>query len=118
MAVAFAVLPLRIFTYTLVDNNPRALVLLQSLDGIGAGIYGVTVIALAADLTRGRGRFNALTGLFATALAIGAVAGPLISGFLLQHLGFKPAFYAFAMLATVGALVFVSLVAETTKTAH
>jgi MFS family permease len=68
MAIAFWVLPLRIFSYTLV-HTPQAVVWLQSLDGIGAGIYGVVVVALAADLTLGKGHFNSLMGLFATALA-------------------------------------------------
>jgi MFS family permease len=112
MAIAFWFLPLRIFTYTLVAS-PKAVVWLQGLDGIAAGIYGVIVIALAADLTRGRGRFNALAGIFATALAFGGVVGPLISGVLLQWFGFKCTFYAFAGLATIGAVIFTSLVPET-----
>jgi sugar phosphate permease len=112
MAIAFWVLPLRIFSYTFV-HTPRAVVWLQSLDGIGAGIYGVVVVALAADLTRGKGHFNALMGLFATALAIGGVAGPLISGVLIQHLGFRLTFYAFAALAALGAIVFTIFVPET-----
>jgi len=112
MAVAFWALPLRIFSYTLV-SSPKAVVWLQGLDGLGAGIYGVVVIALAADLTKGKGRFNTLAGLFATALAVGGVAGPLISGFLVQHLGFRMTFYAFAILALVGAMVFSFFVPET-----
>jgi MFS family permease len=112
MAVAFWVLPLRIFSYSLV-RTPSAVVYLQALDGIGAGIYGVAVVALAADLTRGKGRFNTLMGVFATALAIGGVAGPLLSGFLIQRLGFHITFYAFAVLAALGAMVFTLLVPET-----
>ena len=112
MAIAFWVLPLRIFSYSLV-HTPQAVVWLQSLDGIGAGIYGVVVVALAADLTRGKGHFNSLMGLFATALAIGGVAGPLISGFFIQHLGFQETFYAFAALAAFGAIVFTIFVPET-----
>jgi MFS family permease len=112
MAVAFWALPLRIFSYTLV-SNPKAVVALQGLDGVGAGIYGVVVIALAADLTKGKGRFNSLVGLFATALAVGGVAGPMVSGFLVQHLGFRMTFYTFAILAVVGALVFSVFVPET-----
>lgn len=38
-------------------------------------------------------------GLFATALAIGGVFGPLLSGFAIQHLGFRLTFSAFAGLA-------------------
>ena len=112
MAIAFWILPLRIFTYTLV-TSPKAVVWLQGLDGVGAGIYGVVVIALAADLTRGKGKFNTLAGLFATALAIGGVVGPLISGFLVQHLGFKMTFYAFTVLALAGAILFTLFVPET-----
>jgi MFS family permease len=112
MAVAFLVLPLRILSYTFV-SKPSAIVWLQGLDGVGAGIYGVAVVAIAADLTRGKGRFNTLMGLFATALAIGGVAGPLISGVLVQHLGFRATFYVFAVLAAFGAGVFLLTVPET-----
>ncbi len=112
MAIAFLVLPLRIFSYSLV-SNPRAIVWLQGLDGVGAGIYGVAVVAMSADLTRQSGRFNTLMGVFATALAAGGVLGPLISGFLVQHLGFHATFYSFAVMAALGAAWFLSLVPET-----
>lgn len=112
MTVAFWVLPLRILSYSFV-TRPAAVVYLQGLDGIGAGIYGVAIVAMAADLTRGKGRFNTLMGVFATALAVGGVAGPLLSGLLIQHLGFGITFYTFAGLATLGAAVFTLLVPET-----
>jgi MFS family permease len=114
LAIAFWVLPLRILSYTLV-SHPSALVYLQGLDGLGAGIYGVAVVAVSADLTRGKGGFNTLMGLFATALAIGGVAGPLVSGLLVEHLGFRFTFYAFAVLAAVGALVLTKFVPETMR---
>lgn len=112
LAIAFWVLPLRILSYILA-RDPRGIVWLQTLDGIGGGIYGVVVISLAADLTRGRGKFNALSGLFATALAIGGVAGPVISGLVVQHWGFKATFLVFAGLALLGAGVFTINVPET-----
>jgi MFS family permease len=112
MAIAFWVLPVRIASYALV-STPSALVYLQALDGVGAGIYGVAVVALSADLTRGQGGFNTLMGLFATALAIGGVIGPVLTGLLVQHLGFKTTFYAFAALAGLGAAVFTRFVPET-----
>ncbi len=112
MAIAFWVLPVRIASYALV-TTPSALVYLQGLDGVGAGIYGVAVVSLSADLTRGKGGFNTLMGLFATALAIGGVIGPVLSGQLVQHLGFKTTFYAFAALAGLGAAVFTAFVPET-----
>ena len=112
LAIAFWILPLRILSYILA-REATAVVWLQCLDGIGAGIYGVVVISLAADLTRGRGRFNTLTGLFATALATGGVVGPVLSGFLIQHAGFRTTFLIFAALALAAAAVFTLFVPET-----
>jgi len=114
LAIAFWVLPLRIFTYSLA-TTPSAVVWLQALDGIGAGIYGVAVAAVSADLTKGKGGFNTLMGLFATAVAVGGVAGPLVSGVCVQHLGFRVTFYAFAALAGLGAAVFSWLVPDTAR---
>lgn len=112
IAIAFWVLPVRIASYSLA-HSPSAVVWLQSLDGIGAGIYGVAVAALSADLTRGKGGFNTLMGLFATALTLGGVIGPLVSGVLTQHLGFQFTFFIFAGLATVGAVIFTQCIPET-----
>ena len=94
MAIAFLVLPLRILSYAFVNS-------------------AAAVVAIAADLTRGKGHFNTLMGLLATAVAIGGVAGPLISGALLQYLGFHITFYAFALLAAIAAGIFLISVPET-----
>ncbi len=89
------------------------LVALQALDGIGAGIYGVAIVAMCADLTRGKGGFNSLQGLIATALSVGGVLGPLVAGFLVQQLGFNVAFYVFAGIAAVAAGLFLGFMPET-----
>jgi MFS family permease len=112
MAVAFWVLPFRIASYTLA-HSPHMVVFLQALDGIGAGIYGVVIVAFAADLTRGKGQFNSLLGIFATAQAIGGVVGPIVSGLVLQHFGFNMTFIGFASLALLAAVIFQSLVPST-----
>jgi MFS family permease len=109
MSIAFWALPLRILSYTLA-HNPHMVVFLQALDGIGAGIYGVVIVVFAADLTRGKGQFNCLLGIFATAQAIGGVVGPVLSGVILQHLGFRVTFFAFALLALAAAAIFQLLV--------
>lgn len=112
LAIAFLVLPLRILLYSF-THSPRALVALQCFDGIGAGIYGVAIVAICADVTKGKGRFNTLMGLIATALSLGGVLGPLIGGNIVQHFGFASAFRAFAALAAVGAAAFLFLMPET-----
>jgi len=55
--VAFAVLIVCGLAYT-VSPNPYWIVGVQLLDGIGAGIFGVLWVIVAADLTRGTGRYN------------------------------------------------------------
>jgi MFS family permease len=111
-AIGFLVLPVRIVLYAFTDS-PWGLVALQTLDGIGAGIYGVVIVAICADMTRGTGRFNALQGLSATAVGIGGVIGPTLAGLVVQHYGFAEAFYLLAALAAVGAVVFVVFMPET-----
>lgn len=111
-AIGFIALPLRILLYTL-TSNPWALVALQAFDGIGAGIYGVVIVAMCADLTKGKGGFNALSGLIATALAIGGVIGPLGAGFLAEHLGYNGFFLVFAGIAAVAAGLFLTMMPET-----
>jgi MFS family permease len=111
-AVGFAALPVRILLYSL-TSDPWVLVVLQVLDGVGAGIYGVVVAVVCADLTRGRGGFNALQGVLATALAVGGVLGPVVAGPVVQHLGFAAAFRAFALVAAVAAAVFLAGMPET-----
>ncbi len=112
MAIAFWVLPFRILSYIFV-HSPKALVGLQALDGIGAGIYGVVIALFCADLAEDKGGFNTLMGLFATALAVGGVAGPLCTGVLIQHFGFRMTFLVFAIIAAAGALWFTFMMPET-----
>ena len=102
-AIGFLALPVRIFLYSL-TQDPWVLVALQALDGIGAGIYGVVIVAMCADLTQGQGRLQRPSGMIATALAIGGVIGPLGAGFLAEHLGYNGVFYVFAGIAAVAAV--------------
>jgi MFS family permease len=111
-AIGFLVLPVRIGLYA-VARTPEMLIALQTLDGIGAGIYGVVIVAVCADLTRGKGGFNALSGMIATALSVGGVLGPVCTGVLTQYLGYPAAFGTFAAVAAAGAVLFVGFMPET-----
>ena len=110
--IGFVALPLRIFLYSL-TQDPWGIVALQTLDGLGAGVYGVVIVAICADLTKGKGGFNALSGMIATALAVGGVIGPLGAGFLADNLGYNNFFYVFAGIATIAAALFLALMPET-----
>jgi MFS family permease len=62
LITAFAFLALR-NGLTVVSHNPWYLISLQALDGVAAGIYGVLLTLITADLARGTGRFNFLQGI-------------------------------------------------------
>ena len=111
-AIGFVALPLRIALYAFA-NTPNQLIAIQTLDGIGAGIYGVAVVAMTADLTRRQGGFNSLSGLIATALSVGGVIGPLMTGAITQYLGYRTAFGVFALIATAAAALFLVKMPET-----
>jgi len=113
-AIGFAVLPLRIGLYALA-GSPEMLIALQTLDGIGAGIYGVAVVAMCADLTKGKDCFNTLAGVLATALCIGGVLGPIGTGLLAQYLSYPVAFGVFALIAAVAAVLFIGFMPETRR---
>jgi MFS family permease len=79
LLVAFAVLPLRGLLYTLSDA-PAWLIGVQLLDGIGAGVLGVMVPLVVADLTRGTGRYNLSLGGVAMVCGVGAALSNAVAG--------------------------------------
>ena len=111
--IGFAVLPVRGLLYTLTDD-PRWLVAIQLLDGIGAGIFGVVGILVIADLTRGTGRFNLMQGTLATATGIGASASNFLTGVIVSRFGFNAGFFVLAAIAGA-ALTFFGLAMPETR---
>jgi MFS family permease len=102
LLIAFGVLPIRAILYTLTDNTV-ALVAIQLLDGIGAGIFGVVSVLVIADLTQGSGRFNLTLGAINTAVGIGAALSQAIAGSIVHHWNFN---VGFLFLAAVAATAF------------
>lgn len=114
MAIAFLLLPVRIFLYILA-STPVAVLAITAMDGIIAGVFGVMAILLSNDLSKGQRGFNSLLGLFATMPAIGAMTGSLIQGYLTEHYGFSLTFSFFGFVALAAALFFLFTVRETKK---
>jgi hypothetical protein len=54
---AFGALCARGLLYT-VAHSPAALIAVQCMDGLGAGVFGVVATLIIADLTKGTGRFK------------------------------------------------------------
>jgi MFS family permease len=114
--VGFLILPIRGALYTLSDN-PYWLVGVQTLDGIGAGIFGVLFPLVVADLTRGTGRFNVSQGAITTAIGIGAALSTSFAGIIVVKAGYSSAFLFLAAVATAALAVFWLAMPETLESA-
>ncbi len=110
--VGFAVLPVRGLLYLLADS-PAALLALQVLDGIGAGIFGVMLTLMIGDLTRGSGRFNFALGLGAACVGLGAALSNLLAGSIAHAAGYGSAFVVLAAIAAAALALFALAMPET-----
>ncbi len=110
--IGFAVLALRGFLYTR-GRNPYYLLSVQGLDGVGAAIFGVLWVLIAADLARGTGKFNVLQGSIQACLGLGAFLSNFIAGFVVKSLGYNAGFVMLAAIACAGLLVFTLKMPET-----
>ena len=108
----FAALALRGVLYTL-SHHPAALIAVQCMDGLGAGIFGVVGVLIIADLTKGTGGFNAAQGAIATAQGIGAFLSNSVSGYLAKNQGDNFTFLTLAAIAAVGLVFFWVFMPET-----
>ncbi|MGA2551502.1 MAG: MFS transporter [Burkholderiaceae bacterium] len=112
LLIGFGVLPIRAVLYTL-TGNPIALVAIQVLDGIGAGIFGVVSVLVIADLTRGTGRFNLTLGAISTAVGIGASLSQVIAGSIVHRFSFNAGFICLAVIAGVALSILYFFMPET-----
>ncbi|MFD2029987.1 MFS transporter [Ancylobacter dichloromethanicus] len=69
-----------------------ALIPVQVLDGVGAGLLGVATPGLVARILAGSGRFNLGLGFAMTAQGIGASLSTLLGGLVAQQFGYPSAF--------------------------
>ena len=76
----------------------------QILDGVGAGLLGVAVPGLVAQIMRGTGRVNVALGAVMTVQGIGASISPSVGGYIASTYGYAAAFFALGAFA-VPALV-------------
>ncbi len=82
--------------------SPWALIPVQVLDGIGAGLLGVALPGLVAQILRGSGYVNAGLGAVMTLQGLGAALSPAFAGSIAQHAGYDAAFVALAAVAVLG----------------
>lgn len=95
LAATFLAVPLRAALLALSDT-PTMLILVQVLDGISAAGFGVLVPLVAADLTRGTGRFNLCLGLLGLMSAVGATLSTALGGMVADAAGTSAALWVLA----------------------
>jgi len=115
-AAGLATLALRGALYPLSDN-PYWLVGVQTLDGVGAGIFGALFPLVVADLTRGTGHFNVSQGAIATAAGLGGALSTTAAGLIVVGAGYGAAFLSLAAIAAVALIGFCLMMPETRSAA-
>ena len=85
--------------------SPYALIPVQMLDGVGAGLLGVAVPGLVARMLRGTGHINAGLGAVMTVQGIGASLSPAIAGAIVSAYGFSVAYLVLAGFAVCGLII-------------
>lgn len=107
LLLGFAALPLRGLLLA-AAQDPAWVVAVQVLDGISAAAFGVMMPLVAADLTRGTGRFSAALGVLGLAAGGGATLSTTLAGLAADRFGPAAALLA---LAGVGAAAMAALLA-------
>jgi MFS family permease len=108
----FAVLPIRGLLYTLV-HDPAALIAIQILDGIGAGIFGALFFIVVADLTKGSGHYNLAQGASGACWGFGAALSNTVAGQIVNMFDYSAAFLFLTLCAVIALIVFWFGVPET-----
>lgn len=99
--LAFIFLILRATLFIFVDN-PLYLVLIQLIDGVSAGIFGVVATVMVSDLAAGTGRFNFLLGALGMCVGLGSSLSNLLAGFLTKTYGFHIGFFSLSIIGFIG----------------
>ena len=112
LLIGFAMLPLRgLLLATLA--SPVLIVGAQVLDGVAGAAVGVLVPLIAADVTRGTGRFNLCMGSIGLAVGVGATLSTAVAGGLAGRFGDSVAFLALAVAGAVAVLTVALVMPET-----
>jgi MFS family permease len=110
--IGFAALVVRGILFT-AGRNPYYLVSVQALDGVGAAVFGVLWVLIAADLAKGTGRFNLLQGAIQACLGLGAFLSNFLAGLVVKNFGYNAGFLLLSLIACVGLVVFSLKMPET-----
>ncbi|MDA8249313.1 MAG: MFS transporter [Rhodospirillales bacterium] len=112
LLLGFLALPVRgLLLATLA--SPAMIVASQLLDGVGGAVIGVLLPLVAADLTRGTGRFNLCMGGIGLGVGVGATLSTAMAGDLAGRFGSSVAFLALTFVGAAAVLLVVLAMPET-----
>jgi MFS family permease len=112
LLVGFAALPVRAaLLATLPDAMP--LVVMQTLDGISATVFGLMVPLIAADATRRTGFLNLAISTISLTAGLGATFSTTAAGWMADTLGAPAAFLGLAFIGLSAVAVIWTLMPET-----
>lgn len=90
------------------NENLIGMVIVQILDGIGAGITGVILPILVAIMLSGSGHINAALSCVMTFGSVGAGLSGSLGGFIAQYFGYFYAYITLACVALVGLVLWIA----------
>ncbi|NQE49794.1 MFS transporter [Herbaspirillum rubrisubalbicans] len=104
ITIALLALPVRGMVAGVWDS-PWALLPVQVLDGVGAGLLGVALPGSVARILQGSGHINIGLGAVTTIQSIGAAMSPALAGVVAKHYGYGAAFSVLTGIAVMALLV-------------
>jgi len=107
VTLALLALPLRGLVAGCWDSA-WALIPVQVLDGVGAGLLGVALPGLVARLLHGSGHVNIGLGAVMTIQGVGAALSPALAGAVAARYGYGMAFLALSALAALALLLWLA----------
>jgi MFS family permease len=104
-------------TLLAIEPNAWLVVPIQALDGVSAAVFGVMLPLVAADLTRGTGRYNLIQGVIGLMAGLGATFSTSLAGLVADRGGSQLAFFGLAGVGMIGVAVLALLMPVTSPKA-
>lgn len=105
--IALIILPLRaLYAGFFHSPNIITMIIIQVMDGAGAGLIGVSIPVITAKLLSSSGRINAGIGLTITMQSIGAALSTTYAGIIAHKYSYSAAFIALSFMAFIALVIF------------
>jgi MFS family permease len=112
LLLGFSAVPIRGLLLALVAD-PRLIIPIQLLDGLGAAVFGVLFPLIVADVTRETGRYTTSLGVVGLAIGGGATLSTTAAGLVADHLGDGVAFLSLGVVGMCAAVLVWVVMPET-----